>query len=221
MLKTNRQQGFTLIELLVVIAIIGILSAVGIPAYQGYQAKARYNSAKTNFSTAKGWIMSEIIKCNGQNTPLTFTTKLGVVKTLTCPISSADSALAATFFNDYLTDKFVKIPDYKTPGTTDYTQKILYQFLLRLVSNTNENMEFLRNIGYNTFNDFLRFLSAFGEIDFSLSSLDKYKKQFSKHSEVFDKHTVDNLKKYFAQETKIYDEDENGSKVWRNLTSEE
>lgn len=106
MLKTNKQQGFTLIELLVVIAIIGILSAVGIPAYQGYQAKARYNSAKTNFSTAKSWIMSEIIKCNGQNVPLTFTTKAGVAKTLTCPISAADSATAATFFNDYLTDKF-------------------------------------------------------------------------------------------------------------------
>lgn len=106
MIKSNKQQGFTLIELLVVIAIIGILSAVGIPAYQGYQAKARYNAAKTNFSSAKSWIMSEIIKCNGQSTALTFTTKAGVAKTLTCPIAVADSANAAAYFQAYLGDKY-------------------------------------------------------------------------------------------------------------------
>ena len=49
-----------------VIAIIGILSAVGIPAYQGFQQKAKYNSAKANFTNAKAFIMAEISKCNGR-----------------------------------------------------------------------------------------------------------------------------------------------------------
>jgi type IV pilus assembly protein PilA len=103
----KKQSGFTLIELLVVIAIIGILSAIGIPAYQGYQVKAKYNSAKTNFDNARSFVMAEITKCNGQTTSLTYTaTKTGVTSptALVCPVVSSTTAQA--FFLAVLQDKF-------------------------------------------------------------------------------------------------------------------
>jgi len=68
--KTNL--GFTLIELLVVIGIIGILSAIGIPSYQGYKVKAKYEASVQNHKSAVRYISAELLKCSLQSTPISF-----------------------------------------------------------------------------------------------------------------------------------------------------
>jgi len=59
-MRMNRK-GFTLIELLVVVAIIGILAAVGIPMYQGYQATAKFNAVKATHKQVVTFISSEVL----------------------------------------------------------------------------------------------------------------------------------------------------------------
>lgn len=46
----KRSDGFTLVELMVVVAIIGLLSAVAIPNFQKYQARAKTAEAKLQLS---------------------------------------------------------------------------------------------------------------------------------------------------------------------------
>lgn len=51
--KIGNKSGFTLIELLVVIAIISVLSAVGVPWYQGYKIEVREKQAINNLQAIK------------------------------------------------------------------------------------------------------------------------------------------------------------------------
>ena len=60
MIKTK---AFTLIELLVVVAIIGILSAIGVVAYNGYTSAAKKAAVKSNHNSIVKYISNEVMKC--------------------------------------------------------------------------------------------------------------------------------------------------------------
>ena len=57
------KKAFTLIELLVVVAIIGILAAVGVTTFNGFQEKAKISASKANHKNVVKFISTEMQKC--------------------------------------------------------------------------------------------------------------------------------------------------------------
>lgn len=53
--STHRQVGFTLVELMITVAIVGVLSAIAIPAYNGYIENSRNSAALANAETLAGF----------------------------------------------------------------------------------------------------------------------------------------------------------------------
>ena len=63
-LVLKKNKAFTLIELLVVVAIIGILAAVGVNTFSGFQEKAKVATTKARHAMIVKYISSELMKCN-------------------------------------------------------------------------------------------------------------------------------------------------------------
>ena len=62
-MRMTKPNGFTLIELLVVVAIIGILSSVGVVAYNGYTSSAKKAVVKQMHNQTIKFIKAEMMKC--------------------------------------------------------------------------------------------------------------------------------------------------------------
>ena len=63
MVSIIKVKAFTLIELLVVVAIIGILAAVGVVDYNGYNASAKESVCKDNHNKIKKIIVEKKTLC--------------------------------------------------------------------------------------------------------------------------------------------------------------
>jgi len=67
-MKHIKQKAFTLIELLVVVAIIGILAAVGVTTFGGFQDKAKISAAKANQKSITKYLAAEAMRCQLDST---------------------------------------------------------------------------------------------------------------------------------------------------------
>ena len=63
-MKKIKTKAFTLIELLVVVAIIGILAAVGVTTFGGFQDKAKASSSKAIHKGVQKKLAAELVKCS-------------------------------------------------------------------------------------------------------------------------------------------------------------
>ena len=87
----KKQKGFTLIELLVVVAIIGILAAIGVVTFGGFQGAAKRNAVTSNHNNLKKFMAAQMAKCPLGETITLKDSAAGGTTTVSCPVSASGS----------------------------------------------------------------------------------------------------------------------------------